>query len=186
MHQPGDQVSAIAAEIVESSIAVLFRILEPLQKFRLHSYLFGSLVTIVDHDPAQIPQAALRYLVVGGPVAGIPGGLVVHEHLNVVLPGRTANRQCIFQRHGQGLFHHDAEPVLRGCFDHLPVLADRSVNQQSLGMAGRNHRIQLRVEQAGIEMKLLCVAVGKRLVGIHDAVQRHQGFADAGHHAGAR
>ncbi len=52
MHQPGDEVSAIATEIVQSPIAILFRILEPLEKFWLHSYLFRSFVTIVDHDSA--------------------------------------------------------------------------------------------------------------------------------------
>ena len=38
-------------------------------------------------------------------------------------------------------------------------------------MAGRDHRIQLPIEQAGIEMKLLCVAMGKRGVRIYDPHQ---------------
>ncbi len=88
-----------------------------------------------------------------------------------MFPGRAANRQRIFKGHGQGLFHHDTEPVLSRRFDHLAVLADRGVDQQRLGVAGRDHRIHLGVEEAGIEMKLLGVTVGKRLVGIHNAHQ---------------
>jgi hypothetical protein len=51
------------------------------------------------------------------------------------------------------------------------VFADRGVNQQGLRMAGSNHRIQVAVEKACVQMKLVCVPMAERSVCIHYAHQ---------------
>ena len=84
-----------------------------------------------------------------------------------------ANSQGILQRHGQGLFYHHAETVLRRGLDHLTVLPNRGVDQQRLRMPSCNHRVHLRIEKAGVKMKLLCVAVAELGIRVHNAHQLH-------------
>ena len=40
-------------------------------------------------------------------------------------------------------------------------------------MTSCDHRVQLHIEKAGIEMKLLCVAMGQGGIRIHNAHQLH-------------
>ena len=49
-------------------------------------------MAIVNHDAANVAQVSLFHLVVGGLVAGVPGGFVVDEDLDVMFAGGGAAR----------------------------------------------------------------------------------------------
>jgi len=60
VHEPGHEVGAIAAKVVEGAGAVLGRVSEPLEKFRLNPDFFRPLVAIVDHHLANLAKRFSR------------------------------------------------------------------------------------------------------------------------------
>src|SRR5208337_2390649 len=64
VHQPGGQVGAVAAEVVESAGAVLDGVGEPVEELRSYADLLWTLVAVVGYDAANLAQAAgLRFVV---------------------------------------------------------------------------------------------------------------------------
>src|ERR1019366_5663983 len=132
MHQPGHQVDAVAAEVIEGAGTVLGGIGEPVEEFRTDADFFWALVAVVDNDTANGAKAAVFRFVVGGAVAGVPSGLVVDQDLNVVFAGDAADGEGVVERDGEGLLHHDGEAVFAGGFNDLAMIGDGGVGQKGL------------------------------------------------------
>ena len=56
VHQPGHEIGAVAAEVEESASAIQFGIGEPAQKFRTDADFFGTAVTVVNDDFADVTE----------------------------------------------------------------------------------------------------------------------------------
>ena len=157
VHEPGHEVGAIAAEVVESARAVLRGIGEPLEKFGLNADFFGALMAVVNDDFANFAEAAVLQQVVDGAVAGVPGGFVIHEHLNVVFARDAADGERVVEGKRERLFDHDVEIVGRGGLDDAAVLADGGVDKQRLRMLVSEEVVEGRVEKIVVEVELLLV-----------------------------
>ena len=157
MHQPGHQVGAIAAEVIQSPSAILRRVRKPAKKLRGDANLLWSLMPVVDHHPPDCAKPALFHFVKRGAIARVPGGFVVHQHMDVVLPRHLADGQRVVKRDGQRLFHHHRNAVFRGGLNDLAVVADRRIHQHRLWMARLDHLVHIQKEQPRVESILLLV-----------------------------
>ncbi len=95
VHEPGHEVGAVAAEVVESAGAVLGGIGEPLEEFGLDADFFRALMAVVNDDFADFAEAPLLEQVVDRAIAGVPGGLVIDEDLDVVFAGGAADGEGV-------------------------------------------------------------------------------------------
>ena len=131
----------------------------------------GPLVAVVDHDAANFADAALFGRVVGGAVAGVPGGLVVDQHMDVALARDFADGQGIFDGDGEGLLHHGGDAVFAREFNGRTMAGNGGVDQQSLRMGGLDHGLGVGIEQAGRHVESFCVAGGQGRIGLGNADQ---------------
>ena len=59
VHEPGRQIGAVAAEVVESTGAILRGIGKPVSEIQEAADLFRALVAVLDNDAAELAQAAV-------------------------------------------------------------------------------------------------------------------------------
>ncbi len=97
------------------------------------------------------PSLPVSNLVVGGAIAGVPGGFVVHQHLDVAVAGRATDGEGVIERGAERLLDHDRDATLGCRFDDAPVVGDAGVDQQGARMPLRDHGVELGVEEMVIE-----------------------------------
>jgi hypothetical protein len=100
-------------------------------------------VAVVHHDFANSTQSIFLHQVVGGTVAGIPRGLVIHEHVDFGFAGDVLNRERVFEADGQRFFHHDVNAVAGADFHHAAVVVGVGINQHCLRMRLDEHLFQI-------------------------------------------
>src|SRR6185503_10146958 len=169
VHEPGHEVDAVAAEVVEGAGAVLLRVGEPLEEFWLNVDLLWAFVAVVDDDAADIADTVVADLVVCFAVAGIPGGLVVHEDVDLLLASDAADGLGIFKRDGERLLDHHGDAVLRGNFDGGTVLGNGGVDEDSVGAGALDHVGFGFVENLVRQRELLAVFRAEAGICIGDA-----------------
>ena len=90
-------------------------------------------------------------------VAAIPGGLVIHQHLDVALARGIGDGVCILGADRQRLFHHDVDAVARAYLHHFSVIKSIGVRQHGLRMRLLQHVFEIGKNQTAVEAKLRCV-----------------------------
>ncbi len=70
--------------------------------------------------------------IICGPVAAVPGSLVVYQHMNSALLCRVLDGPRIFHAHGQRFFHHDMDTAARARLDYFAMIQSISVNKNCL------------------------------------------------------
>ncbi len=128
-------------------------------------------MAIAHNNLVQTAELALLEFAIRGVIAGVPGGYIIHQHLDVMGARRLPDRQRVRQRGCQWLLHHRADAVVCGYFDCAAMIADRGVDQDGLRMRLLDHRFDLRVEEFRIEMKLILIAAGQCGVRLFNADQ---------------
>ena len=114
---------------------------------------------------------AAPHFVVGGPVARVPGGLVVHQDVDLGVAGRRADGQRVFKGDCQRLLNHHGDAIPRGDFDGWAMLGDGSVDQHRLGMGSLDHAGFARVKER-LGQRIFSSVFGEESgVGVGDADQ---------------
>ena len=111
--------------------------------------------------------------VISGAIAGVPGGLVVDQDMNMVATGGAANGERVFERDGERLLNHDGDAILRGDFDGMAVFADGGIHQHRLRPARLNHVGHALEVESFRESELAAVLGEERGIGVGDANQVH-------------
>jgi hypothetical protein len=169
MHEPGHEIDAIAAEVIQGAGAVLRGVGKPGEEFGRHADFLGALMAVVDNDAADLAQAAVLDIFIGGAVGGVPGGFVIDQDLDVVLAGDFADGEGVVEGDGQGLLDHDGDAVLGGDLDGGAVLGDGGVDEDGLGLAGFDQVGFAFEEERGGEIVFLLVFGEEGGVGVGDA-----------------
>ena len=128
----------------------------------------------MDHHLADAADGMLSvdhliYLLIGI----IPGGLVIGEHMDMVLRGQTYYTFRIFDGSGQRLFHHDRDAFWRAKLYHAQVLGDGVVSQHRIGMDMFQQCLQAGIEQGVRQMIAVLVALDQLLVRLCNACDDH-------------
>ena len=129
----------------------------------------------MNHDTADSAKTSSFRFVVGGLVAGIPGGFVIDQDMDAVFTGDFTDGQGVVERDGQRFFNHDGDPVLRGDFDSGSVPGDGGVDQDGLGMGLFDHIGFLAIEEGRGKRVFLLILREKGGVVVGDADQFHVG-----------
>ena len=168
VHEDGHQIGAVAAEVEESAGTVLGGIGEPGEKLGADADLFGPFVAVMHDYLADLAQFALQHLVVDLLVAGIPCGLIIHQYLDVVLAGRSADGESIAQTGCERLLYHGGYAVASSGLDNLAMILRCGVDKDRIGMLLHEHALEVGVEETGVEVVADGVALDKGLVGFDD------------------
>ena len=171
MHDQGHEVGAVAAEVEHGAGAVLLRIREPAEEGWADADLFRPLVTIVYDNATDGAELTFIGLADCLCVAGVPGCLVVGEHLHVILASRLADGDGVGDVGGQRLLNHGADAALGGFFNDSAMILDVGVDEGHIGMELVKHLVGVRIEQLGIEMKLGRILGDQLLIGLGYADQ---------------
>ncbi len=169
VHEPGHQIGAIAAEIVERAGAVEFRVVEPREKFGLHVNFCGAGVAVVHDDFANFADFVFVDEIVGGAIAAIPRGFVIDEDGNVGGFRGALDGVRVVDADGERLFHHDGNFVFGADFDGADVIVRVGIDEDGLRLGGGEEFVEIGVVELGIEIKFCGVAIEDRFVGLGDA-----------------
>lgn len=164
----GHEVGAVAAEVEEGAGAVLDGVGEPGEPLGADADLFRAFVAVVDDDFADVAELALLYFGEDLAIAGVPGGFVVDEDVDVMLAGGGADGEGVGEGCGEGLFDHGGNAVTCGGFDDFAMVLDGGVDEDGVGVLGVEHAVGIGVEQLGIEVVFGGVAPGEGGIGLDD------------------
>src|SRR5438105_1066711 len=84
MHQDGGKVSAVAADIKESTCAIAEGSGKPLMPLGTNTNLLWTFVSIVHDNLPHIAELAIGCEAQGLGVGGVPGRLIVDEDMHVI------------------------------------------------------------------------------------------------------
>jgi len=169
VHEPGHEVSAVAAEVAECAAAVQDGVGEPVQEVGAAADLFWAFVAIMgDHFPGGADSLGVHhfeYLLVGI----VPGGFVVGEHLDMVLAGEACDAVGVADGGGEWFLDHDGDA--EGCAGlyHTKVLGDGVIGEDCVGMSVRNEGRQVIIEEGVGELVGSFVAGYELGIGFCDA-----------------
>ena len=143
-----------------------------LEKFGLYIYFFGSFVAVVDDDLADFAKlaqecgsTALMRELEQFVIAGVPGGFVVDQHLDVFFARDVADGDRVFERGSERLFDHGADVVARSGLNDFAMIGDGGVDQDGVGMLLGEHFFEVGVEEFGVEMEFVGVVRGRKSWG---------------------
>jgi len=174
VHEPGDEIGSIAAEIEEGSGSIAFRVGEPGEEFRRDADFLGTLVAVVYDDFADVSDGfAAAGERIGGVVAAIPGGFVVDEHLDVALAGGLLDGAGVFEADGEGFFHHDVDATGGAGLDDAEMIEGVREDQDGFRPGFVEHLFEVGVEEGGREFVAAGVTRGEPAVGLGDAYEVH-------------
>ena len=168
VHEDGHEIGAVAAEVEEGAGAVLGGVGEPGEPLGADADLLGTFVAVVDDDFAEVAKLAGVGLPDGVGVAGVPRGLVVDEHMDVMLARGLPDREGVVQGGRERLFDHGGHAVAGGEFNDAAVIADRGVDENGVGVLVGEHLFGVGREELGIEVISAGVAAGEGGVGLDD------------------
>ena len=168
VHEDGHEIGAVAAEVEEGAGAVLGRVGEPGEPFGADADLLGTFVAVVDDDFAEVAELAGVGLIDGVGVAGVPGGLVVDEDVDVVLAGGLLDGEGVAEGGCERLFDHGGDAVMGGEIDDAAVIADGGVDENGVRVLAGEHLFGVGVEELGVEVVAGGVAGGEGGVGLDD------------------
>ncbi len=129
-------------------------------------------MAVVDNDLANVAELACGCFGEEFVIAGVPGGFVVDQHLDFLLPRDVADGERVFERGGERLFDHGAD-VVAGCgLNHFAMIGDGGVDQDGVGMLLDEHLFEVGVEKLGVEMEFSGVVFGEQVLGLDDGDER--------------
>ncbi len=169
IHQPGHEICAIAAEIVECARAIQLGVVEPREEFRLDVDFCGARVAVVNDNFANLADFVFVDEIVGGAIAAIPRGFVIDEDGNVGGFCRALDGVSVVDADGERLFHHDGDFVFGADFDGADVIVRVGVDEDGLRLRGGEQFVKIGVVHLGVEIKFCGVAIEDGFVGLGDA-----------------
>lgn len=163
VHQPGHEVSAIAAKIAAGAAAIFYRIGQPVEEIRAAADFFGSLVAVVDDHFAGVADGVLlvdhfKDLL----VRVVPGRFVVGEHLDMVLFSEGGDAIRVFHGSCEGFLDHDGDAFGGAGLDDAEVFGDRVVCEDSIGV-GMVDEIGQTIIEKGIGQLIIFLIAGDEL-----------------------
>ena len=169
VHDPGGEIDAVAAEVEESTSAILFGVGEPVEKLWTDTDFFGTAVSIVDNELAKWANFSFSEHIGGGSVGVVPGGLVVGEDGDAVLLREMLDGECVFDGGGERLFYHGCDVQRCGLFDGSAMSGDGGVDEDGLGVGASEHGRFGGEEEVCWEVGALLVMVAESGVRFGDA-----------------
>ena len=162
------QVGSVTAEVKECSSSVLDGVGKPWEPLWTDADLFGTFVSVVDDDLADLAELAGLGFANGIGVGGVPGGLVVDEDLNVMLAGGRADGEGVVHGGAEGLLYHGADIVFGGGFDDAAVVLDGGVDEDRVGVLCGEHVLKVRIEEGLWQVISGGILLGEGDVGFDD------------------
>src|SRR5258708_9755074 len=152
---------------------------EPAKKFRADADFLRPVVAIVDDDFANAAEGVLMDEIVGGAIAAVPRGLVIHDDLNVTLLSGGLNGAGVFHADRERFFHHHGHAVAGAGSNRLAMIAGVAVHQRCLRMSALKHFVGAGEKQFGIHTVFLCVIGRELLIAFGDADELDVGTMQA-------
>ena len=134
VHEPGHEVGAIAAEIADGAAAVFNGIGEPVEEVGAAANLFGAFVAVVDDHFAGRADGVVVHHFEDLLVGIVPGGLIVDEHVDMILAGEGGDAVGVFHGGGEWFFDHYGDAFGGADGYYAEMFGDGIVGEHRVGM----------------------------------------------------